>query len=120
MSRNEYKHRSWNVICDRCGSKYKAHQVATEWTGLLVCRGPGTKNCYDHRNPQDFVRSRKDTQKVPYTRPEPTPTYINEVAGDCSICHSQAIAGIGTAGCMVAGLNSNLGTLCTDDNEDTP
>ena len=58
----------WNVICQRCGVKYKNDEVEKEWTGLIVCR----IKCFEVRHPQDFVRSRPDNQEVPYTSPEPT------------------------------------------------
>jgi hypothetical protein len=58
---------SYNVICDRCGEKFKAHQVSKEWTGLLVCG-----RCLDERHPQDFVRGRVDQMSVPVARPLPT------------------------------------------------
>ena len=117
---DNYKHRSWNLICQRCGSKYKAHQITKEWTGLLVCKGPGTKECFDHRNPQDFVRSRTDKQTVPFASPEPEYTFAEE--SECSICDRQGIVGIGTAGCMTVGYAapSTLLALCTDEFEDTP
>ncbi len=58
---------SYNVICDRCGEKFKAYQVSKEWTGLLVCG-----RCLDERQPQDFVRGRIDQMAVPVARPLPT------------------------------------------------
>lgn len=62
---------SHNAICDRCGFKYKSHQLVKEWTGLRVCRGGGTNDCWEPRHPQDFVRGRKDQQAPPWTRPDP-------------------------------------------------
>ena len=58
----------WNIICQRCGVKYKNDEIAKEWTGLLVCK----KKCFDHRHPQDFVRGVTDDQSVPYSSPPPT------------------------------------------------
>ena len=58
----------WNVICQRCGVKYKNDEVEREWTGLLVCK----VKCFDTRHPQDFVRSKPDDTSVPYTSPPPT------------------------------------------------
>lgn len=55
---------SWNVICDRCGKKYKAFQLRKEWTGLFVC-----DNCWEPRHPQDFIRIPKEDMSVPYVRP---------------------------------------------------
>lgn len=61
----------WNAICDRCGFKYKSRQLALEWTGLRVCRGAGTNDCFDHRHPQDHVRGKADRQAPPWVRPDP-------------------------------------------------
>lgn len=59
---------SWyNVICDRCGFKYKNHELRKEWTGLMVC-----EYCWELRHPQDFVRARPDQKPLPWTRPQPT------------------------------------------------
>jgi len=62
---------SWNVICDRCGEKYKAGQIRKEWTGLMVCEG-----CWEPRHPQDFIRTVPDTMSVPYVRPRPADIFI--------------------------------------------
>ncbi len=62
---------SWNVICDRCGEKFKATQLRQEWTGLMVCQG-----CWEPRHPQDFLRTVPDRMSVPYTRPRPADTFI--------------------------------------------
>lgn len=63
----------WNVICDRCGRKYKNDEVTREWTGLIVCKD----RCFEVRHPQDFVRSRPDDQRVEFTRPEPTDQFVD-------------------------------------------
>lgn len=61
-----------NVICDRCGFKYKSTQVRKEWTGLIVC-----KKCWDPRHPQDKVRAVKDDQSPSVNRPEATDTFLS-------------------------------------------
>jgi hypothetical protein len=73
---DRYLLQSWNVICDRCGHQYKAHELAREWTGLRVCRGPGTNECFEHRHLQEAVRGRKDEQAPPWARPEPQPVFV--------------------------------------------
>lgn len=108
-----YLHRSWNVICDRCDGKFKAHQLKREWTGLMVCKG-----CWDPKDPQDFVKVTKDKQSVPWSRPKTEDVFIEGPA--CTICDRQSIAGIGKVGCIQAGLNSSLGTICTDEYTGTP
>ena len=65
-----------NVICDRCGFKYKRKDLRKEWTGLWVCDGGHTNGCFESRHPQDFVRGRRDQQNPPWVRPEPTDDFI--------------------------------------------
>ena len=67
---------SYNAICQRCGFKYKANQIAKEWTGLLVCKGDGTNNCWEVRHPQDFVRGVVDRQAVPNPSPEADDSFL--------------------------------------------
>lgn len=52
-----------NVICDKCGFKYKSSAMRKQWDNLYVCH-----ECFDVRHPQDFVRSIKDNQTVPIAR----------------------------------------------------
>lgn len=61
---------AWDVQCDRCGFKYKNHQLRHEWTGLRVCDGPGTNHCWEVRHPQDHVRGKADRQSPPWARPD--------------------------------------------------
>lgn len=68
----------WQAICDRCGFEYKARQLSLEWTGLRVCRGGGTNDCFDNRHPQDHVRGKADRQSPPWVRPEPPATEGND------------------------------------------
>lgn len=65
-----YLQGSWNAQCDRCGFKYKESQLRKEWTGLRVCSGEGTNDCWEPRNEQDFVRGKRDQQAPPWVRPE--------------------------------------------------
>lgn len=62
---------SWNVICDRCGEKFKADELKREWTGLMVCEG-----CWEPRHPQDFLRSVPDKMSVPFVRPRPADIFV--------------------------------------------
>ena len=71
-----YVHGQWNAVCDRCGNEYKARQLRREWTGLRVCSGAGTLNCYEPRHPQDFVRGKADRQTPPWTRPEQPDVFL--------------------------------------------
>lgn len=71
MGKSDYfKSHSWNAQCDRCGFKYKSEQLRKEWTGLRVCHGEGTNDCWEPRNAQDFVRGVRDQQAPPWVRPE--------------------------------------------------
>ena len=67
-------------ICDKCGMRYRQSDTKREWNGLWVC-----EDCFETRQPQDFVRGKADRQSVPNPRPDPGPYYLtdNEVtAGD--------------------------------------
>jgi hypothetical protein len=61
-----YKKGDFNRICDRCGVKVKASETRREWTGLIVCKD----GCWEPRHPQEFVRGKRDRQRVPHPRPE--------------------------------------------------
>lgn len=73
---DDFKHGQWAVACDRCGFKYKSKSIKLEWTGLRVCDGPATNNCWEPRHPQEFVRGRKDKQTPPWTRPEQPDVFV--------------------------------------------
>jgi hypothetical protein len=61
-----YKKGSWNVIDDVSGFKHKAHRLRKRWDGVYV-----SKDNWEPRHPQDFLRARKDNMSVPWTRPRP-------------------------------------------------
>lgn len=60
----------WKAQCDRCGFDYKSRHLKLEWTGLRVCSGPGTNDCWEPRHPLDRLRGKHDRQMPPWTRPE--------------------------------------------------
>jgi hypothetical protein len=104
MDQNTYKHGEWNVICDRCGSKYKASQLRREWTGYMVCHGPGTNDCWEEKHPQLDIRGVKDTQTVPWSRPEPTDVELDGTTeGECTAASMVPVAGEAVAGCAMVG-----------------
>ncbi len=72
MSRNYYLSGEFNLICDRCSKKIKAHEAKHEWTGFIVCG-----SCFEFRHPQDFVRARQDKITVPFIRPIPNEPFIS-------------------------------------------
>lgn len=78
MAKNYYVSGEWNLICDVCSKKIKAHDAKQRWDGLVVC-----PDDFEHRHEQDYVRARTDKITVPFTRPIPTfiftnITYINQ------------------------------------------
>ena len=77
----DFKSGLWNVICDRCGFKYKSDKLRKEWNGLRTCSGGGTNNCWEPRHPQEFVKGKADRQAPAWTRPEQTDVFlaVNEV-----------------------------------------
>lgn len=69
--RDYYLQGDYNVICDRCGAKFKAHECQLEWDNLFVC-----KYCWEARQPQDYVRGVEDIQTVPIARMRGAPRFI--------------------------------------------
>lgn len=68
---NSYSPGDYYVICDVCGFKYRASQTQRRWDNLRVCAKD-----WEPRHPQDFVRGRRDRQRVPDPRPEPADNFI--------------------------------------------
>lgn len=63
-------------ICDRCGFKYYRSEMRTQWDNLIVCYGPGTTDCWEPRQPQDFVKAKRDQITVYDTRTEGEDQFI--------------------------------------------
>jgi len=74
MSKNHYISGQWNVTCDVCSKKIKAHDAKTRWDGLVVC-----PDDFEHRHPQDYVKAKLDKITVPFTRPRPPDVFTNVV-----------------------------------------
>lgn len=73
----------WNAVCDRCGFSFKARQLHREWTGLRVCKGPGTNDCWEPRHPQDLIQGKKDRQAPPWVRPNAAePVFLLDENGE--------------------------------------
>lgn len=85
----------WKAICDVCGFLYRASQLKKRWDGYWVCEAD-----YETRHPQDFLRSVRDDQSVPWTRPEPTNTFVTSTY--CPLGQS-AKAGVAVVGCALVG-----------------
>lgn len=73
---SEFEKGQHNVICDRCGFKYKSRQLRRQWDGVMACSGPSTNDCWEPRHPQDFVRGKPDRQAPEWVRPEPDDVFI--------------------------------------------
>lgn len=72
---------SWNVICDRCGRKYKRENIRLEWTGLLVCF-----QCFDPRHPYTLpLPIVLDGLGVPMSRPRQEPAAILELSENTGV-----------------------------------
>lgn len=93
MSGNYYISGGFNVTCDVCSEKVKAHQTRQRWDGFQVCN-----KCFEERHPQDFIKVKIDKISVPVARPIQTPAYFV-----CTLDQCVAIAGVGVVGCLVSG-----------------
>ena len=86
-----YAKGDWNCICDRCGRELKASQLRKEWDNLMVC-----VECWEPRQPQDFVRGVPDRIGVPWARPEAQDQFI----GFCTPAGMSAWADTATPDCV--------------------
>lgn len=66
MSKNYYIPGEFNVTCDVCSKKIKAHDARQRWDGFIVC-----PDDYETRHEQDFVRAKQDKITIPFQRPIP-------------------------------------------------
>jgi hypothetical protein len=58
------------MLCQICGFKYKNEEMKLRWDGVWCC-----PEDWELRQPQDFVRGTADDMAVPYTAPEPGPSF---------------------------------------------
>jgi len=89
-----FKSSQYNVICDRCGFKFKSGELRKDWQGLMVC-----DKDFETRNQQDFIKIRPEKAIPEWTRPRPQDDFKNV----CFVWESSGYVGLGTAGCMRAG-----------------
>ena len=83
------------VQCDRCASVIRQSDSMKTWDNLVVC-----PDDWEIRHPQDFVRGRADDiGSKGYVRSESTDVFVTS-------CSPTAIAGIGVAGCAIAGIQN--------------
>ncbi len=101
FDRNDYEPGKWNVICDRCGFKFKNDKLHPEYTGLMVCHGQDTNDCWEPR-PIPPVRSRVERPRLPYVA-----VFADQfVEGPaCPIWGVRAYCGLAVVGCAIAGLD---------------
>jgi hypothetical protein len=59
-------------VCSVCGLRRKCSNLKKRWDGVMVC-----SDCWEPRQPQDFVRGVIDQQIVNDTNVEPTDTFLN-------------------------------------------
>lgn len=78
-SENNYKPGDYFVQCDRTGFKIRASASKREWQGRVV-----REQDWEPRHPQDFVRGKRDEQRVPFYSLEGTDTFLdpNDVTED--------------------------------------
>jgi hypothetical protein len=107
MSLQGFLSGDWNAACFRCGQKRKASELRKEWQGYYVC-----PEHWEPRHPQDFVKGVPDDSSVPWSQPEEW-NYVGPQApvNTCTIDGRFSVAGLATAGCMVAGTYQNNPTL---------
>lgn len=62
--------------CPRCSGKFRLTQFKREWTGLRVCSGPGTHDCWDPK-PADMKAPKVKPEGVivPGAQPETEPVF---------------------------------------------
>ena len=68
---SNYVRGSWNCICESCGRLVKAGELRQRWDGFMV-----DEQCWEPRQPQDFVRGVADYQAPPFTRPEQANVFV--------------------------------------------
>jgi len=74
MKKNHFISGEFNVTCDVCSKKIKAHEARQRWDGFIVC-----PDDYEPRHEQDFIRSKQDKITVPFSRPIPPYTFTSVV-----------------------------------------
>ncbi len=97
MSKNYLILGQWNAICDVCGYKVKSGELRKRWDGLMVCEYD-----WETRHMQDLIRISAEKVMVPWSRSEAEDVFIDV----CYIWDQSGYAGLGTAGCMRAGNDS--------------
>ena len=92
---------AWKVVCDDCGRVYRSFQLQMRWDGVMVCY-----QCWEPRQPQDFVRGVADKIVPAWTRPEQQDAFIFV----CTPFSNQGQADYGQADCARADITFGLTT----------
>lgn len=73
---NYFEPGAHNIICQRTGFKIKSIRAKKEWNNLIV-----RDVSFEHRHPQDYLKSKQDQPGVRDARPRPTTKFLtaNEV-----------------------------------------
>jgi hypothetical protein len=66
-----YKPGSFYRQCDRTGFSIRAEHTQKQWNNIIV-----RDRSFEERQPQDFVRGRRDDQTVPQPRPRSTNVFL--------------------------------------------
>lgn len=102
-----YSPGKWLAICDVCGFRFYNDQLRKDWRNLMVC-----EHDWESRHPQDLIRVPRENIAVAWARPESVDQFI-PVVYICTTEGRRAIAGIGVAGCAIAGSYSGVIAVCT-------
>ena len=62
---------NWNVVCDVCGFRFKNTELRDRWDGKKVC-----SKDFETRHTMDLYKARTENPGVPWTRKEPTDTFV--------------------------------------------
>lgn len=62
-----YDHGNPNMICDKCGQKFKQSEMREQWDGTWACSYD-----WERRQPQDKLKAFPDFQSIEDPRPEAT------------------------------------------------
>jgi len=93
-----YAEGDWNATCWECGRKRKASTMRKNWQGYWVC-----PEHWEPRHPQEFVRPTPENPAAPWSQPQEDAFVLS-----CTIEGVQGVAGLGVAGCAIAGKNDYL------------
>lgn len=66
-----FKPGSFYRVCDRTGFSVRAEHTQKQWNNIIV-----RNRSFENRQPQDFVRGRRDDQTVPQPRPRQTNVFL--------------------------------------------